>query len=168
MKWKFKGQLQTDPVSTMGIIYLSAKKYSIHVSSTTHLYFKGHFNNQDVPKKRKRPQNSKKNMAILYQSLLESTNTVLNQAVIWIKQITMSRTQKYLPELIQMPCKHSQNRLWRKKRKKLKEVLGERAKLGLDLPLWPFLHPCLWWTVMKFLLTEGQGCISQNTLRAAE
>lgn len=93
-------------------------------------------------------------MAIWYQSLLENTNTVLNQAVVWIKQITISCTHKYLPELIKFPCQHSQNRLWRK-REKLKEVLGERAKLGLDFPLWPFWHPCLWWTELPLHWRPG-------------
>lgn len=103
-------------------------------------------------------------MATVYQSLWESTNMVLNQAVVWIKQITMSCTQKYFPELIQMPCKHSQNRLWRKKRKKLKEVLGERAKLGLDSPLWPFLHPCLWWTELPSHWRPGYDLAFLKTL----
>lgn len=51
---KIQGTI-ADPISTSGIIYSSAKKYSMHVSSTTHLSFKGHFNNQDVPKKGKSP-----------------------------------------------------------------------------------------------------------------
>lgn len=103
-------------------------------------------------------------MAILYQSLLGSTNTVLNQAGVWSKQITMSRTQKYFPELIKIPCKRSQNKLWRKKRKKLKKVLGERAKLGLDSPLWPFLHPCLWWTELCFHWRPGYDFAFLKTL----
>lgn len=41
---KIQGTI-ADPISTSG------RKYSMHVSSTTHLSFKGHFNNQDVPEK---------------------------------------------------------------------------------------------------------------------
>lgn len=89
-------------------------------------------------------------MTILYQSLLECTNAVLNQAFTWIKQIIMSHKQKFFSELIQIPCK-PQTRLWRKKR------------LGLNSPLCPFLHPCLWWSELPSQWSPAYDLAFLNT-----
>lgn len=80
---KIQGTI-ADPISTSGIIYSSAKKYSMHVSSTTHLSFKGHFNNQDVPKKGKSPEIPRKAwpfyISLCWQALKQCLPKLLSES----------------------------------------------------------------------------------------
>lgn len=150
----------------MGIIYSSAKKYSMHVSSTAHLSFKGHFNNQDVPKKGKNPEIPRKAWPFYTSPCWKALKQCLAKLPSESSKL-QCHAQKYFPELIKIPCKHSENMLWRKE-KEAEGSLWERAKLGLDSPLSPVLHPCVWWTELPSHWRPGYDLAFLNTLRAAE
>lgn len=160
MKWKFKGQCRS--YLHHGDYIFICKNYSMHVSSTAHLSFKGHFNNQDVPKKGKNPEIPRKAWPFYISPCWKALKQCLAKLSSESSKL-QCHAQKYFPELIKIPCKRSENMLWRKEKEAEGSSMGKSKAWPGFSSLTRFTSLCVMnWTSFS-LKARIPSCISQHS-----